>query len=350
MRTAITSALLCLAAATASAQQTTTAEKNDADKATPVNIHGTIRSKYEYQTSEGEGRFEVRNARISVDGSLSPVISYKAEIDLCDEGKIKMLDAYTRLKPVKGLQFTIGQMRVPFTIDAHRSPHQQYFANRSFIAKQVGNVRDVGAALGYSLNAGFPIVLEAGMFNGSGLTNQKDFWTKSVNFSAKAQMFLPGGFNLTLSTQKIKPDHVNVMMYDAGAYWHAKGWHVEAEYLYKHYAHDAFKAVHAFDSFISYDIPSGKGLVRYVTPLLRYDYMSDHSDGTRYLNGKADKSGTLIVNDSQRSRLTGGVTLSLKKPFVSDIRFNYEKYFYKDGGIPHTSEKDKFVVEVMTRF
>ena len=247
MRTAITSALLCLAAVTASAQQTATSEKNDADKTTPVNIHGTIRSKYEYQTSEGEGRFEVRNARISVDGSLSPIISYKAEIDLYDEGKIKMLDAYTRLKPVRGLQFTIGQMRVPFTIDAHRSPHQQYFANRSFIAKQVGNVRDVGAALGYSLNAGFPIILEAGLFNGSGLTNQKDFWTKSINFSAKAQMLLPGGFNLTLSTQKIKPDHVNVMMYDAGAYWHAKGWHVEAEYLYKHYAHDAFKAVHAFD-------------------------------------------------------------------------------------------------------
>ena len=350
MRTAITSALLCLAAATASAQQTTTTEKSDTEKATPVNIHGTIRSKYEYQTSENEGRFEVRNARISVDGNLSPIISYKAEIDLCDEGKIKMLDAYTRLKPMQGLQFTIGQMRVPFTIDAHRSPHQQYFANRSFIAKQVGNVRDVGAALGYSLNAGFPIILEAGLFNGSGLTNQKDFWTKSINFSAKAQMLLPGGFNLTLSTQKIKPDHVNVMMYDAGAYWHAKGWHVEAEYLYKHYAHNAFKAVHAFDSFISYDIPSGKGPIRYVTPLLRYDYMSDHSDGTRYLNGKADKSGTLIVNDSQRSRLTGGVTLSLKKPFVSDIRFNYEKYFYKDGGIPHTSEKDKFVVEVMTRF
>ena len=278
------------------------------------------------------------------------IIYYKAEIDLCDEGKIKMLDAYTRLKPVKGLQFTIGQMRVHFTIDAHRSPHQQYFANRSFIAKQVGNVRDVGAALGYSFNAGIPIILEAGMFNGSGLTNQKDYWTKSINFSAKAQMFLPGGFNLTLSTQKIKPDHVNVMMYDAGAYWHAKGWHVEAEYLYKHYGKDAFKPVHAFDSFISYDIPSGKGLVRYVTPLLRYDYMSDHSDGTRYLNGKADRGGTLIVNDSQRSRLTGGVTLSLKKPFVSDIRFNYEKYFYKNGGIPRTSEKDKFVVEVMTRF
>ena len=134
MRTALAaSALLCLCCTTAKAQQANT---DDDFKPTPVNIHGTIRSKYEYQTEEGEGRFEVRNARISVDGQLSPIVFYKAEIDLCDEGKIKMLDAYTRLKPVDGLQFTIGQMRVPFTIDAHRSPHQQYFANRSFIARR----------------------------------------------------------------------------------------------------------------------------------------------------------------------------------------------------------------------
>lgn len=107
-------------------------------------IHGTIRGKYEYQTTMGAGRFEVRNARVSVTGNVLPIVAYKAEIDLSDEGSIKMLDAYARLFPAKGLTVTAGQMRVPFTIDAHRSPHQQYFANRSFIAKQVGNVRDVG--------------------------------------------------------------------------------------------------------------------------------------------------------------------------------------------------------------
>ena len=334
-KTTVALALLCTTINAA-------AQENE-EKASPVNIHGTIRSKYEYQTEENEGRFEVRNARISVDGSLTRVISYKAEIDLCDEGKIKMLDAYTRLKPVGGLQFTIGQFRVPFTIDAHRSPHQQYFANRSFIAKQVGNVRDVGAALGYTVNADFPIILEAGLFNGSGLTDQKNFWTNSINFSAKAQMFFPHGVNLTLSTQKIKPS-VGIMMYDAGAYWHSSGWHVEAEYLYKHYDNDAFRAVHAFDSFVSYDIKVGKGLVKYVTPLVRYDYMSDHSSGT------PDSNGKLTVDDHQRSRLTGGVTLSLKKPFVSDIRLNYEKYFYRNSGTALASEKDKIVVEFMTRF
>lgn len=155
-------------------------------------IHGTIRSKYEYQTTMGAGRFEVRNARVSVTGNVLPTVAYKAEIDLSDEGNIKMLDAYTRLFPAKGLTVTAGQMRVPFTIDAHRSPHQQYFTNRSFIAKQVGNVRDVGVTLGYTLPTELPITVEGGLFNGSGLTNQKE-WHKEVNYSAKAQFLLPNG-------------------------------------------------------------------------------------------------------------------------------------------------------------
>lgn len=341
-------ALLMFMPLGAKAQSASASDDGEVDR-TP-HIHGTLRSKYEYQTSEGEGRFEVRNARVSVDGKVTPFISYKAEIDLCDEGSIKMLDAYTRLKPIQPLAFTVGQMRVPFTIDAHRSPHQQYFANRSFIAKQVGNVRDVGAAVAYNMNVGFPIVLEAGLFNGSGLTGQKDYWTKSVNFSAKAQLFFPRGFNLTLSMQKIRPDHTGVMMYDAGAYWHAQGWHVEGEYLYKHYSNNAFHDVHAFDAFISRDIRTGSKALKFVTPLVRYDYMSDHSDGSRYLDGKKSAEGSLIVNDYKRSRLTGGLTFSFAKPFISDIRLNYEKYFYRSGAIAKPSERDKIVLEVMTRF
>ena len=57
-------------------------------------VHGTIRSKYEYQTQMNAGRFEVRNARLSLTGNILPSVAYKAEIDLSDEGQIKMLDAY----------------------------------------------------------------------------------------------------------------------------------------------------------------------------------------------------------------------------------------------------------------
>lgn len=56
-------------------------------------VHGTIRAKYEHQTTMGAGRFEVRNARISLTGNILPIVAYKAEIDLSDEGSIKMLDA-----------------------------------------------------------------------------------------------------------------------------------------------------------------------------------------------------------------------------------------------------------------
>ncbi len=313
-------------------------------------IHGTIRAKYEYQPDISSGRFEVRNARFSLTGKVSPIVAYKAEIDLSDEGSIKMLDAYTRLTPINNFDFTIGQMRVPFTIDAHRSPHQQYFANRSFIAKQVGNVRDVGATVSYKFNNGFPIILEGGLFNGSGLTDQKDYWTNQVNFSVKAQFFLPEGFNITLSAQKIKPESVSIIMYDAGAYFHSKGWHIEAEYLRKHYGKNAFDDVNAFDGFICYDLSLRSKLFRKISFLGRYDYMSDHSDGKAYLDGEENSEGVLTINDYQRQRVTGGITLSFTKPFISDIRINYEKYFYQSGAVVKTSEQDKFVIEFMTRF
>lgn len=326
-------------------------------------INGTLRGKYEYQTEESEGRFEVRTARVSVKGNLTELVSYKAEIDLCDEGSIKMLDAYARLNPAKDWHFTIGQMRVPFTIDAHRSPHEQYFANRSFIAKQVGNVRDVGATLDYTvpLAAGeraAALTLKAGLFNGSGLTNQKDYWTKSVNFSAKAELTLPfsslyaakgankfRGLCLDLSSQKIKPDGITVMEYDAGVFFQSARWHLEAEYLLKTYGHDAFDNVSAVDVFVSYSIPVRARLLKTVTPLVRYDYMDDHSDGKR----DAD-TGLLTIDDYQRSRLTGGVTLGLLFPLQTDLRLNFEKYFYRDGAEPHTSERDKLVAEVVVRF
>lgn len=347
---------LCLAFAGVAGVQ---AAESAADSTEKVNympeIHGTVRAKYEYQPEISSGRFEVRNARFSLTGNVARSVSYKAEIDLSDEGQIKMLDAYARFSPwskkavsrngklsVEGANFTIGQMRVPFTIDAHRSPHQQYFANRSFIAKQVGNVRDVGATVGARFDVGFPIVLEAGLFNGSGLTEQKDFWTDQVNYSAKAQLLFAPGWNLTLSTQHIRPDSIGIYMYDAGLYFERAGWHVEAEYLLKHYSQDAYGDVHAVDAFVSYTLPLRK-VFHSMSFLGRYDYMSDHSDGTR-------EDGILVTNDYRRQRLTGGITLSIRKPFLSDIRLNYEKYFYREGAIPKVSEQDKVVVEFMVRF
>ena len=79
--------------------------------------------------------------------------------------------------------------------------------------------------------------------------------------------------------------------------------------------------------------------------LARYDMMTDHSNGTI-----DETTRTLIINDYARHRVTGGITLSLSKAFIADLRLNFEKYFYQKSGVPKESERDKIVIEFMTRF
>lgn len=336
-----------VAARPAVAQQAEAAERQPVAESgidrTP-SLHGTVRAKWEYQPDDDLNRFEVRNARLSVDGRLTPVISYKAEIDLADEGVIKMLDAYTRLAIAPGASLTVGQMRVPFTIDAHRSPHQQYFANRSFIAKQVGNVRDVGLTAACRIGSlPFPVVVEAGLYNGrASLTDQKSQWHTGVSYSAKAQFLFAPSLTFVAGTQTIKPNEVRIHLHDAGLAFDRNGLHLEAEYLFKRYADRLFADVNAVNAFAAYRHPV-HGVFSAVSWLARYDYMDDHFDGQAAI-------AAIAVTDYRRHRATCGLTLSLLKPFTSDIRINYERYFYRTGAVPKIGEQDKFVIELMARF
>lgn len=310
-----------------------------------VNIHGTVRGKFEYQPDQDNARFEVRNARVSLTGNITPNVGYKAEIDLSDEGSIKMLDAYGRIIGTRHpWNLTIGQMRVPFTIDTHRSPHQQYFANRSFLAKQVGNVRDVGISFQFKTRTQNPLTIQAGMFNGSGLTNQKNYWTRHFNYTAKFTLNA-NDYTYVLSYQKTHPDIVDIHMVNFGLFRHTSNFHAEIEYLLKFYAHDAFSPVNTFDVFACYNIHTPRlRTIKKISPLARWDFMSDHSNGT------ADDNGELIINDYMRHRLTLGFTMSLSTPFTADVRCNYEQYFYGDDAIIGTSDHNKLVVELMVHF
>ncbi|MFR9621057.1 MAG: porin [Rikenellaceae bacterium] len=312
-------------------------------------IHGNIRGKFEYQPEIDMGRFQVRNARMSVSGLALSKVAYKAEIDLSDQGVTRMLDAYVKLLVNDKLSVAIGQMRVPFTIDAHRSPYSRFFANRSFIGKQVGDVRDVGTVVSYKNSLGsVPFSLEGGIFNGDGLTDQKE-WQTNYNHSLKAQFLFNDKWNVTISEQMLKPSLYRVNMYDLGTYYKTGNFHVEFEYLYKMYERNAFDDVHSVDVFAMYNVPV-KGFFQNISFLARYDMMTDHSDGE--MSDAEIAAGELWIDDAARHRATGGVTLSLSKMFHADIRLNYEKYFYRDGAesLIDTSEMDKFVVEFVCKF
>lgn len=333
-----------------------------ASKTQAQDIHGILRGKYEYQPEMEASRFEVRNARLSVDGSLKQVAAYKLEVDLCDESAIKMKDAWVRLTPRKSLRATFGQQRMPFSIDAHRNPSAQYFANRSFIAKQVGDMRDVGFQLGYDwLNeeGRKVVVLDAGVFNGSNLDNQKTAWFTSPSYSARLQWFPVKEWAImpSIQHQKIAERKAAYTSLDFGTYYERplpsspyRGdvLHLEAEYLHKTYQHDAFADCDALDVMAIYRKTLGeKSYFEGVSYLLRFDMMDDHSDGKKGI-GEDNK---LQITDYARKRLTAGVTFHVRNhDFPTDLRLNYEKYWYRDGGIAKESEQDKLVCELMIRF
>lgn len=304
---------------------------------------GTLRARYEYLTRQNKGAFKVRNLRLGLDGYVAPVMSYRAEVDFADWGKITLIDAFVKLTPVKNLYFSLGQLRMPFTIAAHRMPCDQYFVNRTFLAKQVGSIRDVGLVGGYTVPK-IPLTIQAGVYNCSGTGVEKSFFTNTYGFSAKLISPIFPHWYLSGSTARLKRGIARVQMWDIGGYFDNGLWHVEAEYLRKNYVHGVFSPVNAADFFVYRNFPIEKKMIGGISGAVRYDYMSNHSSGT------PDENGSLQVDDPERHRITLGATLSFMSKFQADIRVNYEKYFFKKGVIPGTADDDRLVLEIIAHF
>ncbi len=313
----------------------------DSLKFTPK-IEGCIRAKYEYNQSVEAHRFQVRNARFSIHGNFDPIVSYKAEIDLSDEGETKMLDAFIQYKPVCWWSFTIGQQKIPFSTDNLRSPHNFYFANRSFIGKQLCNgLRDVGGTLCFQSKIGVPVEFYTGVYNGDGLYNQQK-WQRILNYAFRAVIFPLKNTNLALNFNSIQPENLRMNLYDASLFFNTKSWHIETEYLYKSYASNLFSPTNGFSVFACYNIytPKSKTFQK-ISPLIRYDSMSDNNKGI------ISNNGIYITDDIGRARITGGITLCFSKPFSNEIRINYEQYFLNNLVL---NTENKFVTEFVVRF
>ena len=163
-----------------------------------IDFEGTIRAKYEYKNISRTSRFQIRNARFSFTGDLNKVTSYKAELDLSDEGVTKMLDAYIKMKINKKINLILGQQKIPFSTDNLRSPHQLYFANRSFIGKQLTSLRDVGLTFKYKTFNDLPLNFIIGTYNGNGLYNQKQ-WLKfnEMVYNTRLEYITKDGFGIS---------------------------------------------------------------------------------------------------------------------------------------------------------
>lgn len=306
-------------------------------------IHGAFRGRYEVSTLKGEQRFQVRNARVTLEGQVTKHINYFFQTDLCDRGKMKILDAYARLAPSKALAFQLGQFRMPLGIETFRAPQNYIFANRSFVGKEVCNFRAVGAKVGYSIPH-TPLLIEAGIFNPNTIGDHSP-WHKPMAYSGKATLSL-GNTKISAGMMSREPDSVRVNIADAAVVWESGRWLVAGEYMYEHYTNKAAKASHSYVAQANYTMPIKAWEFNRLSFQGRFDGMTDNSTGTR----QAD--GTLGVDYPSRNRVTVGSTISYYKSAMLhvDLRANYEKYFYHNGVHPGADDGDKVCVELVVRF
>jgi len=156
-------------------------------KAFPVNAGKKIviagYTQVRYQALEETGKidgFDIRRARLDIKGTISPYWSYRVQFDLA--GTPKLIDAYAELKLNDYFNFTIGQAKIPFSLENLTSSNKLELIDRSQAVealvvrgKDVGgnqNGRDIGIQVGGTILKlkDRPIVdYRLGIYNGSGI-------------------------------------------------------------------------------------------------------------------------------------------------------------------------------------
>lgn len=156
-------------------------------KAFPINAGKKITiagyTQVRYQALEETGKvdgFDIRRARVDLKGTFSPYWGYRLQFDLA--GTPKLIDAYAELKLNDYFNFTIGQAKIPFSLENLASSTKLELIDRSQAVealtargKDVGgnqNGRDIGILLGGTVLKlkDRPVVdYRLGVYNGSGI-------------------------------------------------------------------------------------------------------------------------------------------------------------------------------------
>lgn len=271
-----------------------------------------------------------------------PRLSYYVCTDLCDQGKFQFLDAYGKFDIGTGFTVQAGQFRIPFGVDPFRGPGSYIFADRSFIGRDIDNIRAVGIQGSYTFQKSFPAKITLGIFGPNAISDQ-NHWSKTVYYALKAELPV-GPFIITGGYQTIQPDIVKVNMAEACLSFSKYRWKAEVEYIYEHYLHHSFPDCHSYNIWANYSIPLKNTIFNEISFQARFDAASNYWDAYG-LNAELESS------HPSRKRITIGSTLAyIKKPVKCELMLNYEKYFYPKSYTPPEGRNDKIVAELVILF
>ncbi len=300
----------------------------------------TVLGRYEYNTILNAHHFELRHTRVGVSGSVHPMFSYMALVDLTFGGKFSPVAIFAQFKPVKGLSFLIGYDKMPFSSENLLSPYQYYFSDKSFLTQKITAWSDVGGVIAYKWDKVVPFEIKAGVFNSRGFSKQMQF-QRELNYVARGTFQFFKGFELSLNYAAVRPEELRMHNIGLGMAYDIANLHLETEYIYKWYKSDLFGPTHALYGFAYYKFRVDKSWLQHIDIAARYDAITPNCDGKLH-----DEDGYLL--EPFRQRITAGLTLMfIEKPVRAGIRLNYEKNFFRHGV---ENNEDRIILELITHY
>lgn len=298
----------------------------------------TVLGRYEYNLNIDAHHFELRHTRIGVSGSVHPMFSYMALVDLTFGGAFSPVAIFAQFKPVKGLSLLIGYDKMPFSSENLLSPYNYYFSDKSFLTQKLTAWSDVGAVISYKWDKVIPFEIKAGIFNTGGFSRQMQF-QKTFNYVARGTFELLPNFKFSLDYAGVKPESIRIHNCEAELAYDIHNLHLETEYIYRWYENGICAPTHALYGFAFYKFPIRKKLLDHIALSGRYDAI------TAYCDGKVNVDGNYTIQPFCQ-RITAGLTLIfVEKPVRAGIRINYEKYFYHQN-VP--CNDDRLILEFIT--
>ena len=273
-------------------------------------ISGFVQGMYQANlTDEGElssNTFRMRRVRLSVDGNLSPKVSYKLQGDFVRSPML--VDAYVKYKACDAFAIQVGQFKTPFTIESPINPVNLEIFDYGEIIQQLGGYKDVCGVGGLGRDIGvmatgklFPVKGEegikynvvdyaVGVFNGNGPTTLDNNNRKDLVGRLEVH---PGMKDLTLSSsyyygKYLKNEDYNGVRnrWSAGVQYNDGNLVIRGEYLSGNTGYQGFEGEGAPNQFNSkgyyavagYNFKFGKeGKEQKLMPVLRYEHFEQQT-------------------------------------------------------------------------
>lgn len=141
----------------------------------PLNLSAYTQVEYTHWQESTDG-FRIRRARVGLKGEILKDLHYMLQIETVKSPVL--LDAQIEIKFSPYVKISLGQFKVPFSLENLTSSSALDTINRSQTVEKLCPGRDIGAKgrdIGITINGEFSRIEYAlGIFNGSGINN-KDF-------------------------------------------------------------------------------------------------------------------------------------------------------------------------------